>query len=237
MRSCVKDSTPLASGTARACSCVARAGGTTSRCCRAPIAWVVMPWTSTYWKTRFVRLVVMASWIAGSWARGATVSTYRSVSVTWLRAQTEVTESGASRQAIRMSSTAPTVRPQRLADRAGRRAGGDPEPASSRSWATSARSRSSSARSSVSRTCVSSVGLAPSAGALPARTLVRVQDLRLVGRSCRLLRGVVPRCPVRDRPDRIRLTEPALWRRVRGVVRRHEGMFRASGPVAVLPGG
>jgi hypothetical protein len=36
---------------------------------------LVIPWTSTYWKTTFVRLVVIASCTAGSWASGAIVST------------------------------------------------------------------------------------------------------------------------------------------------------------------
>src|SRR4029453_6127964 len=52
----------------------------------------------------------MARWMAGSLARGVTVATYRSVLVTWLRAQTATPASGASTQPITISSTATIVR-------------------------------------------------------------------------------------------------------------------------------
>ena len=51
-----------------------------------------------------VMLVVTAACTAGSDASGATVCTYRSVSATWLRAQTATTASGASRAARAMKT-------------------------------------------------------------------------------------------------------------------------------------
>src|SRR5215211_8180317 len=88
--------------------------------------------------------------MAGSLASGATVATYRSVLVTWLRAHTATPASGASTQPSTISSAATTVR-QRC--RAARPVAPPPAVASGcRTWrrrvATSARSRSSSARSS-----------------------------------------------------------------------------------------
>src|SRR5215212_5383390 len=92
----------------------------------------------------------MAFWMAGSLASGATVATYRSVSVTWLRAHTATPASGASTQPSTINNTTMTVRHRC------RTAGPvTPPPAVAsgcRTWtrraATSARSRCSSARSS-----------------------------------------------------------------------------------------
>jgi hypothetical protein len=52
----------------------------------------------------------MACWMAGSAASGATVRTYRSVLVTWLRAQTATPASGASTQPTTISKLATIVR-------------------------------------------------------------------------------------------------------------------------------
>src|SRR5215218_5946593 len=82
----VKLWTPLAIGTARARSWSARAGGR-SRSARASTAWLS--------------------------ARGATVATYRSVLVTWLRVQMAATDSGASTQATTISRVATIVRQRR----------------------------------------------------------------------------------------------------------------------------
>ena len=75
IRSWAKFWTPLTMGPDSAWTWAATAGGRMSRCEIAVSAWLVMPWTSTYWKTRLVRLFVTACWTAGSCASGATVST------------------------------------------------------------------------------------------------------------------------------------------------------------------
>ena len=58
-----------------------------------------------------VMFVAIACWTAGSWAKGATVWTYRSVSVTSPRAHTDTMETGASREPSTIRMTAPAVRP------------------------------------------------------------------------------------------------------------------------------
>src|SRR5918994_5421994 len=104
----------------------------------------------------------MAAWMAGSEASGLTVATCRSVLVTWLRVQIAATDSGASTQPTTISG-GPTLAPPRCR----------PPPAAvgrpalplcpcpctcERRVVTSARSRSSSVRSSMLSVVSSAIG-------------------------------------------------------------------------------
>ena len=117
-------------------------------------------------KTWAVIWSVMACWTAGSEASGVTVATYRSVSVTWLRVQMATTDSGASTQATTIMRVATIVRQRWRPTRLAPWVGSASAPLAACSWrrtwarrvAFSARSRSSSARSSAVRVGFSDMG-------------------------------------------------------------------------------
>ena len=90
----------------------------------------------------FVILSVRTFWIAGSWIRGSTVATHRPVLDTSLPAHTPSTATGASTQPSTISTMANVARQLKCRRRR------PPAPALPWSAAVSARSRSSSARSS-----------------------------------------------------------------------------------------
>src|ERR671913_37902 len=104
----------------------------------------------------------MAAWMAGSEASGLTVATYRSVLVTWLRVQIAATDSGASTQPTTISSVATMVRHRcRPPPAAVGRPALPPCPCPctcERRVVTSARSRSSSVRSSMLSVVSSAIG-------------------------------------------------------------------------------
>src|SRR3954453_1335423 len=128
-------------------SCVATSGG--SWLPSASTARVVSVSTSSRLKISLVILSVTAACTAGSFASGATVSTYLSVSPTTPCAHRATTAGGPIRQPIAMSSTAAVLLTQ-------------PEPRRRVGRATSARSRSSSARSSTLRGALRASDMQPS---------------------------------------------------------------------------